>query len=166
MLRKIFRKLNNKAFTLIEILLAVAVLAIVSVSIGAVIISTQNNTAQMFNEQELQQQLKEAQEIVHNEILATNAGIKYWTKSADGSSWQMTMKDGGSEGYKLVALYNLDTKDYLLTKTYFLYNAKERTLSTSTNIELSVFFVNCSVSVAVDNVRSFALYKKYVFVSK
>ena len=124
MLKKIFKKLNNKAFTLIEILLAIAVLAIVSVSIGAVIISTQNNTAQMFNEQELQQQLSEAQEIVHNEILSTNAGVKYWTKNDEGSSWQMTFKDSGNEAYKMVALYNLDTKEYDVTKWSELENVR------------------------------------------
>ena len=90
MLKKIFKRVDNKAFTIIEILLAVALLAIAAVAIGAVIISTQNNTAQMFSDTELQQQLVEVQENLHNEILGTNAGIKCWAKQPDNGQWVLS----------------------------------------------------------------------------
>lgn len=131
MLRKHIKKLNNKAFTLIEILIAVALLAVVTVSIGAVIISTQNNTSRMLSESELQQQLVTTQDAVQNEILATNAGIKYWVKQDPSSVWTTINKDAGGEYEKLVAFYSLDTSDFVLTKTYYLYNSKDKTMKTA-----------------------------------
>jgi prepilin-type N-terminal cleavage/methylation domain-containing protein len=128
MLKRFFPKLNQKAFTLIEIVLAVALLAIVTVAIGSVIISTQNNTTRMFTEAELQQQLVEVQQAVHDEILVTNAGIKYWAKNGKNDDFVLTEKDTGTEYEKLVAFYSLDSTDYLLSKTYYLYNSKDRTL--------------------------------------
>lgn len=135
MLKRFFKKLNNKAFTLVEILLAVGLLAIASISIGAIIVSTQNNTAKMLNENELQQQLVEAQETLHNEILSTSVGIKYWTRAAEADEWSLTLKDNGTEKEKVIAFYNLDQKDYTLTKTYYRYNAKDKTIKVGETTE-------------------------------
>lgn len=128
MLKRFFKKVNNKAFTLIEILLAIGLLAIATISIGSMIVSTQNNTAKMLNENELQQQLVEAQETFHNEILSTSAGIKYWTRAAKADDWTLTFKDNNTEGEKVIAFYNLDQQDYVLTKTYYWYDLKAQTL--------------------------------------
>ena len=135
MLKRFFKKLNNKAFTLVEILLAVGLLAIASISIGAIIVSTQNNTAKMLNENELQQQLVEAQETLHNEILSTSVGIKFWTRAAAADEWSLTLKDNGTEKEKVIAFYNLDQKDYTLTKTYYRYDAKDKTLKVGETTE-------------------------------
>ena len=128
MLKRFFKKVNNKAFTLVEILLAIGLLAIATISIGSMIVSTQNNTAKMLNENELQQQLVEAQETFHNEILSTSAGIKYWTRAAKADEWALTFNDNGTEAEKVIAFYNLDQQDYVLTKTYYWYDLKAQTL--------------------------------------
>ena len=132
MLKRFFKKLNNKAFTLIEILLAVGLLAIASVSIGAIIISTQNNTNKMFSESELQQQMVAVQEALHNEILATSEGIGYWSRDTKTSSY-VRKNVGDPDAYEqIIAFYNLDTKDYILNKTYYKWNSEEKTLHTAT----------------------------------
>lgn len=125
---KRFTKLNNKAFSLLEILLAVSLLAVVALAIGSIIINTQNNTAQMLNESELQQQSAEAQETLHNEILATNTGIKYWIKKDDNPNYQPTLKDEGNEQEKIIAFYNTELGNLVLTKTYYKYDAENKTL--------------------------------------
>ena len=135
MITKLFKGINKKGFTLLEILLAITILAIATIGVGSVILSTQNNTAEMFNEAELQQQLVEAQESLHNELLSTTVGIKYWTKSTAGGSFQKADGDVGGEFEKLVAFYSIDNVDFNLHKVYFRYNASDRTLEMATLVE-------------------------------
>ena len=126
MLKKIL-KLNKKAFTLVEILLAVALTALASIAIGAIIISTQNNTTKLLGETELHQQITEVKDAVHNDILATNVGIKFWVKD-DDNAYVHTLVDKNNSSEKVLALYNLDQEDYIMTGTYYRYDANEKTL--------------------------------------
>ena len=148
-MRRIFKKLNNKAFTLIEILLAVAVLAIATVSIGAIVMSTQNNTAKMFSEAELQQQLVEAQATLHDEVLGTNTGIKYWVREGKDSFWELSDRDVTAYE-KIVAFYNLDIKDYVLTKTYYKWNSEDKILLVGTLNEEVPKLTDTEIIVDVD----------------
>lgn len=135
------KRLNNKAFTLVEIILAVALLAAASVSIGGIIMSTQNTSNQMLSEQDLQQQLVEMQQTVHNETLQTNAGIKYWVKEQGKDTYSLVLNDGdtstpGQESLydeKVIAYYNLNREDYILEKKYYVYDVEEKTIKTSTS---------------------------------
>lgn len=126
MLKKIL-KLNRKAFTLVEILLAVGLTAIAAVSIGAIIMSTQNNTTKLFGETELHQQINEVKESVRNDILTTNAGIKFWVKD-DNGAYIHTLVDKNNSSEKILALYNLDQEDYIMTGTYYKYDATNKEL--------------------------------------
>ena len=137
MLKRFFN-INNKAFTLIEILLALSLLIVATIGIGSVIISTQNNTAHMLSESELQQQLVEIQESLHNEILMTNAGIKYWTRNDAYSQFAIADQDFGVEYEQLIAFYMLDSVDYTLTKTYYLYNSEENTNSNLSSLSYTI----------------------------
>jgi type II secretory pathway component PulJ len=151
MLKKRFNKLNNKAFTLIEILLAISLLAIATIAIGSVIISTQNNASDMFNEAELQQQLAEAQETFHNEILGTTAGVKFWTRDSDTDDFELVYNDDSGEYEKLVAFYSLDTIDYTLAKIYYKYNVENKTLEVAELKQSIEKDPNQKIVLSVDN---------------
>ena len=56
------RKLNKKAFTLVEIVIAVAILAAASIGIGTIVVGVQNNSQNQFTQGDLQQQLAEVQD--------------------------------------------------------------------------------------------------------
>ena len=77
------KRLNKKAFTLVEILVAIAILAVAAVGIGAVIINTQNNTSKRLTEADLQQQSVEIKESIHNDLLSANLGVNCWIKEGD-----------------------------------------------------------------------------------
>ena len=77
------KRLNKKAFTLVEILVAVAILAVAVIGIGSVIISTQNNTTKRLTEADLQQQVTEIKENLHNELLSANIGVNCWIKEGE-----------------------------------------------------------------------------------
>lgn len=119
---------SKKGFTLLEVLVAVGLLAIASVAIGSMLISSQKNSSRVMTQTELQQQLTQTQENLHNEILATNAGIKYWTRDSDADPWELTQRDNGTEKDKVIAFYNLSQADYVLTKTYYWYDSDEQIL--------------------------------------
>ena len=119
---------SKKGFTLLEVLVAVGLLAIASVAIGSMLISSQKNSSRVMTQTELQQQLTQTQENLHNEILATNAGIKYWTRDSDADPWELTQRDNGTEKDKVIAFYNLNQADYVLTKTYYWYDSDEQIL--------------------------------------
>ena len=131
------KKLNNKAFTLVEILLAISLLAIAIISIGAIIINTQNGTAQMLNDANLQQQLNEIKNTIQDDILSTNADIKYLTKLS-GGSFLITNKEDENTNYyeKLLVLYDLNQQNYELTKTYYLYNSETKLITTAKTVEI------------------------------
>lgn len=127
------KKLNKKAFTLVEILVAVAILAIAVIGIGSVIISTQNNTTKRLTEADLQQQVTEIKENLHNELLSANLGINCWIK--EGDVYEMNGDKAISDDQdrqsneKIVALYNVDRTDFILETTYYKWNKEEKTLS-------------------------------------
>jgi type II secretory pathway pseudopilin PulG len=123
------KKINNKGFSLVEIVLAVALLAFASVAIGAVIISTQNNTTHMMSEAEMQQELVEVQEAVHNEVLATNTGIRVWGSPHWNFSGYIFRPNESLCTYELlIGFYNLDYVDYSVTKKFYRYNKTEKIL--------------------------------------
>ena len=126
---KIIKGLNKKGFTLVEILLAIGLTTVASVGVGGMVLSTQENSAKMLSESELQQQVTEVQETFHNDLITTSAGIKYWVKTGSNSyehSYGTASETDSSE--KIIALYNLDQADYLMTKTYYRYNGEKKTL--------------------------------------
>lgn len=133
------RRLNKKAFTLVEIVIAIAILAAASIGIGAVIIGAQNNTEKQLTQGELQQQLTEVQESLRNDLLTTNAGVKYWVK--DDADTYIT--DKGALSYpdrdKLFAMYSMDYLDNTLTRKYVKYDAEEDMLYKAEVVETVTF---------------------------
>lgn len=123
------KRINKKGFTLIEIVLAIALLVIALGGIAAIIIGTKNNSEKLFTQGDLQQQLVEMQDTLNNDMLATNTGMKFWVRASSGDSWEMSdgSEDHG-EIFKLFAIYNVDYSDYVLKKSYLLYNGEEKIL--------------------------------------
>ena len=118
---------RKKGFTLIEIVLAIALLLIAMGGIAAVIIGTKNSSEKLFTEGDLQQQLVEVQDSMQDEILATNVGLKYWVKSGD--EWVYPNAETEQENVpKLFAIYNVDYIDYVLKKQYMYYDSSEKKL--------------------------------------
>ena len=130
---------QNKGFTLVEILLAITILAVATISIGAMIITTQNNTVSMLTNTELQQQSSAAKEALHNGILQTNTGIKQWSKASASASWSLIEQTTGDEQEILVGFYDLDTIEFKLTKHYYLINTTDNTIKKA---ELAEFLSN------------------------
>lgn len=119
--------MNVKGFTLVEIVIAIAILAVVSVGIGSIVIGARNNSEKQMNEGELQQQLVEIQQSLRNDILATNAGVKYWVKESSGYT-QNNGSDSADDKDKLLALYSVDYREKTVTKTYVKYDAGQAKL--------------------------------------
>ena len=129
------KRLNKKAFTLVEILVAIAILAVAVVGIGSVIISTQNNTTKRLTEADLQQQVTEIKETIHNGLLSANLGVNCWIKEGDtyklnGDGKLSTEQDKESKE-KILALYNIDREDFIVETTYYKWNKDDKTLSTT-----------------------------------
>lgn len=124
-MKKIFK--NNKAFTLVEIVIAIAILSLAAIGIGAMIVGARNNSQKQFSESELQQQLVVIQESLRNDILSTNAGVKYWTDDGSGFATDSGASDSEKKE-KLLAMYAVDFLDLTVTKTYIKYNADEHML--------------------------------------
>jgi type II secretory pathway component PulJ len=128
------RTLNNKGFTLMEIMLAVTLLTIAVVAVGAMIIGTKNNTAQSMLDIHSQQQLNNAQHELNENFMTVNGGIKYWVKQNNEplSTYIVTDSDDGGEYEKLIAFYKIDIRESVLKKTYYLYNREDKILKTAT----------------------------------
>ena len=133
------KRLNKKAFTLVEILVAIAILAIAVVGIGSVIISTQNNTTKRLTEADLQQQVTEIKETLHNGLLSANLGVNCWVKEGDvykmNGDGQMSNEKDNASNEKVVALYNVDRTDFILETTYYRWDKSAKTLSVATTNE-------------------------------
>lgn len=117
--------LNKKAFTLVEIVVAIGILAAASVGIGAIVVAVQNNSQKQFTQGDLQQQLSSVQESLKNDLLTTNAGVKYWIQDDAGSYVESDGANKNPERNKIVAMYTMDYIDNTLTKTYVKYDANE-----------------------------------------
>lgn len=115
--------LNKKAFTLVEIVVAIGILAAASVGIGAIVVAVQNNSQKQFQQGDLQQQLSDVQESLKNDLLTTNAGVKYWIQDDVGSYVESDGANKNPDRSKIVAMYNMDYIDNTLTKTYVKYDA-------------------------------------------
>lgn len=118
------KKINTKAFTLVEIVVAVALLSVSAIGIGAMLVGARNNSEKQLNESELQQQLVEVQESLKSDILATNAGVKYWVKNASGS-YVPTDADTNTHQDKLLAMYTFNYMDSTVVKTYVQYDSSK-----------------------------------------
>ena len=125
------KKNMKKGFTLVEILFAVALTAAATVSIGAILVSTQNNTTKMFTQGELQQQTAEFQETFRNELLQTNFGMRYWVRQDESSPLVETLTHSGDCYEKIVACYSFDRVDYKLTKTYYKFSSEKGIIETA-----------------------------------
>ena len=129
------KRLNKKAFTLVEILVAIAILAVAAVGIGAVIINTQNNTSKRLTEADLQQQSVEIKESIHNDLLSANLGVNCWIKEGDlyklNGNGKLSAQQDKQSTEKVVALYNVDREDFTLETTYYKWDKREKTLSTT-----------------------------------
>ena len=127
------KRLNKKAFTLVEILVAVAILAVAVIGIGSVIISTQNNTTKRLTEADLQQQVTEIKENLHNELLSANLGVNCWIKEGDvykmNGDGKISDEQDRASKEKVIALYNVDRTDFIFETTYYKWNKDEKTLS-------------------------------------
>lgn len=127
------KRLNKKAFTLVEILVAVAILAVAVIGIGSVIISTQNNTTKRLTEADLQQQVTEIKENLHNELLSANIGVNCWIKEGDvykmNGDGKISDEQDRASKEKVIALYNVDRTDFIFETTYYKWNKDEKTLS-------------------------------------
>lgn len=130
--------LNKKAFTLIEIVIAIAVLSFSVIGIGAMIVGAKNNAQKQFNENELQQNLTTVQESIRDDLMKTNAGVKYWVKGESGYAASEGL-DSEDDKDKLLALYAIDYLDYSVTKTYVKYDAKEQTIYKYQTVDAIVF---------------------------
>lgn len=133
------KRLNKKAFTLIEIVIAVGILAAASIGIGAIVVGVQNNSQKQFSQGDLQKQLADVQDSLKNDLLTTNAGVKYWIQ--DDTSAYLT-SDGANKNpdrSKIVAMYAMDYIDNTLTKTYVKYDAQEDILYKAEKSETVVF---------------------------
>ena len=115
--------LNKKAFTLVEIVVAIGILAAASVGIGAIVVAVQNNSQKQFQQGDLQQQLSNVQESLKNDLLTTNAGVKYWIQDEIGTFVESDGANKNPDRSKIVAMYNMDYIDNTLTKTYVKYDA-------------------------------------------
>ena len=127
------KRLNKKAFTLVEILVAIAILAVAVVGIGSVIISTQNNTTKRLTEADLQQQVTEIKETMHNGLLSANLGVNCWIKEGDvykmNGDGKLSDEKDNISNEKVVALYNVDRTDFILETTYYRWDKANKTLS-------------------------------------
>ena len=130
--------LNKKAFTLIEIVIAIAVLSFSVIGIGAMIVGAKNNAQKQFNENELQQHLTTVQESIRDELMKTNAGVKYWVKGESGYAASEGVNSEDDKD-KLLALYAIDYLDYSVTRTYVKYDAKEQTIYKYQTVDPLVF---------------------------
>ena len=136
MLRRLFgKRADKRGFTLIEILVAIGLLAVVSVAIGSIILSTQNNTSEMLSDVELQQQIVELQERLHNETLKANAGIKMWVKASESAPYVQTETTADGEYEKIIGFYTFDYAEFQLVKTYYKFNDRDNKLEVATVVE-------------------------------
>lgn len=119
------KRLNKKAFTLVEIVIAIGILAAASIGIGAIVVGVQNNSQRQFNQGDLQKQLSDVQDSFRNDLLTTNAGVKYWIQDDSSAYVESDGANKNPERSKIVALYNMDYLDNTLTKTYVKYDAAE-----------------------------------------
>ena len=173
MLRRLFgKRADRRGFTLIEILVAIGLLAVVSVAIGSIIFSTQNNTSEMLSDVELQQQIVELQERLHNETLKTNAGIKMWVKASESAPYVQTETTSDGEYEKIIGFYTFDYAEFKLVKTYYRFNDRDNTLETATVIEdvearkagESTFTIttDTNIEISLSKIDSWALCSSYV----
>lgn len=134
MKKKHIKQLNNNAFSLVEIVLAISLATIAIVAIGAIIISTRSNTTNLLTDTQLQQQLNLTKEALSNEISTTNAGIKYWVKQSGDelAPYVTTINDVGNDYDKLIAFYKVDANQDTLIKTYYLYDSQDKLLQVAT----------------------------------
>ena len=133
------RKLNKKAFTLVEIVLAIAILAAASVGIGAIVVGVQNNSQKQFTQGDLQKQLSDVQDSLRNDLLTTNAGVKYWIQDDTATYVKSDGANKNPDRNKMVAMYTMDYIDNTLTKTYVKYDAEEDILYRAETSEQVVF---------------------------
>lgn len=173
MLRRLFgKRADKRGFTLIEILVAIGLLAVVSVAIGSIIFSTQNNTSEMLSDVELQQQIVELQERLHNETLKTNAGIKMWVKASESAPYVQTETTSNGEYEKIIGFYTFDYAEFNLVKTYYRFNDRDNTLETATVVEdvearkagegTFTITTDANIDIALSKIESWALCSSYV----
>ena len=173
MLRKLFgKRADKRGFTLIEILVAIGLLAVVSVAIGSIIFSTQNNTSEMLSDVELQQQIVELQERLHNETLKANAGIKMWVKATETAPYVQTEATSDGQYEKIIGYYTFDYAQFKLVKTYYRFNDRDNTLHVATVTEdvearkagegTFTIVTDTNLDVALSKVESWSLCSSYV----
>lgn len=173
MLRRLFgKRADKRGFTLIEILVAIGLLAVVSVAIGSIIFSTQNNTSEMLSDVELQQQIVELQERLHNETLKANAGIKMWVKATEASPYVQTETTSDGEYEKIIGFYTFDYAQFKLVKTYYKFNDRDNTLHVATVTEdvearkagegTFTITTDTNLDIALAKVESWSLCSSYV----
>ena len=137
-MRKIFdKKLNQKGFTLVEIVMAIALVAVALVAIGAMLIGTQNSTGQMLSDSQIHKQSNIVKDALYNEFVTTNSGVKYWVKDHGSDVFVPTVTGSGDELEHVVAFYKIDASQSVLYKTYYVYNSQNKTLKRAT--------VNCNI---------------------
>lgn len=89
---------NQKGFTLVELIIAVAILTVVTVSVCSFIIVCSRNYASANTEIMLQQEAQLALNQISDAIIDTTGSINYGGKSGGTSSTEMVLKDSEFSG--------------------------------------------------------------------
>ena len=71
----------------------------------------------------MQKQLADVQDSLKNDLLTTNAGVKYWIQDDTSAYVESDGANKNPERNKIVAMYAMDYIDNTLTRTYVKYDA-------------------------------------------